>query len=125
MGLLAGGKAWRRIGFKVRGEFDNRPLQMSGKFGPPAALLAAHNLDIDVAFSHGELKGRIDGRLARFDRLHGSRFAVSASAPSLSSLRPWIGVDMGGNKPLKFTRPNAGRRAPSRTQADRRHDRGQ
>ena len=101
--LFSGNKVWKTIQVKAEGQFDSKPLQITGQLGPSTAVLSGRDLDIDLVVRHNGLESRLDGRLARSAGLEGSRFNIQLSAPSLSRLTPWVGKALPETEPLVFS----------------------
>lgn len=89
---------YRDVPLSISG--TSKPLKSVGHVGPLSSLLAGQGQGIDLSVHHNDLKVRIHGALASFDQPLHSRLDLEASAPSLSRLTPWFGVDMPETPPF-------------------------
>ncbi|MGB5561265.1 MAG: AsmA family protein [Sedimenticolaceae bacterium] len=100
--LFTGGKSWDRLKLSAKGQSAGRQVEIAGELGPWSASKAG-GLGLNLTLRHEGLRVGLNGTLANFEGLGGSRFALQASAPSLARLSPWVGVAVPESPPFKFS----------------------
>jgi len=100
--LFSETKSWKALKFRIGGQVDKKPLQITGDVGPLSALHGGSSVKAKLSLLHNEVKVRLDGTFASMSEIKGSRFALDASGPSLSRLNPLLGLGMPGTPPFAF-----------------------
>jgi uncharacterized protein involved in outer membrane biogenesis len=98
--LFSETKSWNALKFKIGGQVDKKPLQITGDVGPLSAVHGGGSVKAKLSLLYNEMKVRLDGTFANLNEVKGSRFALDASGPSLSRLNPLLGLGMPDTPPF-------------------------